>query len=138
MSEYASKPVTIERPAAEIASKFEDFTVFQSQLDSLGAAERAQIGEVSFGTDTITLMAPQVGEIVLKAVERGPEGIKLQAERSPVPLALLVKIKETGADSCEVQGVIDVDLPMMLRPFVGPTLQKAADRFGSLFSSLAK
>lgn len=138
MSEYASKPVAIQRPASEIASRFGDFTVFQSQLDNLGDAERARIGDVKFTEDTICLNTPQVGEIILKAVERGPEGIRLAADRSPIPLNLEVKIKETGADSCEVQGVIDVDLPMMLRPLVGPTLQKAADQFGSLFGQLAK
>lgn len=138
MSEYASTPVTIERPAAEIASKFNDFTAFQEQLDKLGDAERARIGDVHFTPDTIRLNTPQVGEIVLKAVERRPDLIRLAAEKSPVPLNLEVRIKEKTVDSCDVQGVIDVELPMMVRAFVGPTLQKAADQFGSLFGQLAR
>ena len=39
--------------------------------------------------------------------------------------------------STEVTGSIDVDMPAMLRPIVGPTLQKAADQFGTLFAKLA-
>ena len=50
---------------------------------------------------------------------------------------LILEMKPVDAESTELTGVIDVDIPVMLRPLVGPTLQKAADQFGSLFARFA-
>lgn len=137
MAQYTSKPTVVNRPAAELSEKFADFRVMQQSLDELDADQRARVGDVAFTEDTIKITTPQVGEIVLLAVERTPEVIRLQAEGSPVPMGLEVKFKPVGDESTEVSGSIDVDLPMMLRPLVGPALQKAADQFGELFARLA-
>lgn len=137
MAQYSSKPTTVNRPIAELAAKFSDFTVLEENLKNLGETERAKVGDVKFTNDTICISTPQVGEIRLKAVERSPERLVLQAEQSPVPLKLEVLMKEIDPEHTDVQGVIDVDLPLMLRPLIGPTLQKAADQFGSLFGKLA-
>ncbi len=37
----------------------------------------------------------------------------------------------------EIYGEMDVEIPVMLRPLIGPTLQKAVDNFGNLFASMA-
>ncbi len=137
MSKYSSKPTVVNRPAEELYSKFADFTALQAALDGLDAEQRAKVGDVSFTPDSICINTPQVGQIELKAVERTPELIKLQAMNSPVPMNLLVEFKPQSESSTEVTGTIDVELPMMLRPLIGPTLQKAADQFGGLFASLA-
>ncbi len=137
MAKYTSKPAVVNQPATELAVKFGDFRHLQQKLDELPADERARIGEVAFGSDTITITTPQVGEIALKAVERTPEHVVLAAEKSPVPLKLEVTFKALSSESTEIQGAIDVELPMMLRPLVGPTLQRAADQFGTLFANLA-
>ncbi len=54
-------------------------------------------------------------------------------------MKLIVSFKPVDAESTEVEGAIDVDIiPMMLRPMIGSTLQKAADQFGTLFANLAR
>ena len=95
------------------------------------------MGNVEFTCDTIKIVTPQVGDIVLKAVERTDSRVRLQAQNSPVPMTLEVDLKPVSDDSTEVTGTIDVDIPVMLRPLVGPSLQKAADQFGTLFANLA-
>ena len=40
-------------------------------------------------------------------------------------------------DSSSVQTQIDVEIPAMLRPLIGPQLQKAADKFGELIAGLS-
>ncbi|MDE5661135.1 MAG: SRPBCC family protein [Muribaculaceae bacterium] len=137
MAAYSSKATVVNRPAAELTARFSDFTALQAALDNLDAEQRAAVGDVAFTEDSIKITTPQVGEIVLKAVERTPERIRLEAQHSPVPMNLIVDFKPVGEESTEVKGTIDVDLPMMLRPLVGPTLQKAADQFGQLFARLA-
>ena len=137
MSKYTSKPALVNRPAEELSAKFGDFRQLQQALDNLDAEQKAKVGDVAFTEDSIKISTPQVGDIVLKAVERTASRIRLEAQHSPVPMNLVVDFNAVSPESTEVTGTIDVDLPMMLRPLVGPTLQKAADQFGSLFASLA-
>lgn len=137
MSKYSSKPVVVSRPAAEIAEKFSDFRRVQDALDGLDAEQKAKVGDVSFTEDSVMLNTPQVGQIVLKVVDRTPHHIVLEAQKSPVPMKLEVGFLPVDDSSTEVTGSIDVDMPAMLRPIVGPTLQKAADQFGTLFAKLA-
>lgn len=134
MSKYCSQPVVVKRSAETIAEQFSDFRRLQSALDNLPADERAKVGDVSFTEDSIKISTQQVGEIKFKVSKRTPEEICLQAEKSPVPMNLILEMKPVDADNTELTGVIDVDIPVMLRPLVGPTLQKAADQFGSLFA----
>lgn len=134
MAKYSSKSVTINRPAEAIAGQFSDFRKLQGALDNLTPEEKAKVGDVSFTEDSIKISTQQVGDIVFKVSERTPEAICLKAEKSPVPMNLILEMKPVDAESTELTGVIDVDIPVMLRPLVGPTLQKAADQFGSLFA----
>lgn len=137
MAKYSSKSVTINRPAEAIAGQFSDFRKLQGALDNLTPEEKAKVGDVSFTEDSIKISTQQVGDIVFKVSERTPEAICLKAEKSPVPMNLILEMKPVDAESTELTGVIDVDIPVMLRPLVGPTLQKAADQFGSLFARFA-
>ncbi len=137
MAKYSSKPTVVNRSAAALAEKFADFSTLGEVINGLDEEQRAKIGDVKFDKDTISFVTPQVGTIVLRAVERTPKGIRLQAENSPVPINLLIDFNENGPDCTEVSGALDVDIPMMLRPLVGPALQKAADQFGTLFGHLA-
>lgn len=136
MARYSSRPTRVEQPAEVLAAKFADFTTMQTAIDAMSAEQREKIGPVTFTTDTICISTPQVGDITLRAVERTPERMRLTAEGSPVPLEMIIDVKPLDNASCEVTGAIEVDIPMMLKPMVGPTLQKVADQFGGLFASL--
>lgn len=137
MAKYSSAPTIVNRPATVLSEKFSDFRAFQTALDNLDAEQRATVGDVLFTEDSITITTPQVGAIVLRATERTPKMVRLEAENSPVPMSLRVDFKPVDDASTEVTGSLDVDIPMMLRPMVGPALQKAADQLGSLFARLA-
>ena len=51
---------------------------------------------------------------------------------------MAVDLAPAGSDSSEVVTTIEVEIPAMLKPFVGPQLQKAADKFGELMAGLSK
>ncbi|MDE6135559.1 MAG: hypothetical protein K2F79_08290 [Muribaculaceae bacterium] len=137
MATYSSKPQIVNRPASELAAQFSDFSRLQDALDRMPAEDRAKVGEVEFSSDTITIKTPQVGDIRLRATERTADHIVMSAESSPVPMGMRVDFKALDENRTEVSGSLEVELPMMLRPLVGPTLQKAADQFGDLFARLA-
>ena len=139
MSTYKSKPTVVEKPAAELFDRFSDMTRLQNALDSLTDEQRAQIGQVEFTADSIKIVTPQVGEIAFSVIERqAPSKIVFGTTSSPVPLTMKVDLKPLSETSTEVETVIDVDIPMMLRPMVGPYMQKAADKFGELIGGLSR
>lgn len=127
----------VNRPAADVTAKFDDLTAMQTMLDSMPADERAKVGDVSLTRDEIVIQTPQVGQISLRIVERTPSLIRFNAVGSPVPMALNVNIRPLSADSCEISTVMDVDIPVFLKPMIGGALQKAADQFGQLMSRLS-
>lgn len=139
MSTYTSKPVTVNKPAEEIYARFCDLSTFASQLDKLPEEQRAKVGDVTFDKNSISINTPQVGELRFEVKERVAHSkVVFGTASSPVPMSMIVNIAALTDDSAEITAVIDVEIPMMLRPFVGPKLQEAADKFGDLMSNLSK
>lgn len=122
--------------ADALAAKFADFTALEKAMQELPDEKREQIGNVEFTKDTIKINTPQVGAVTLRATERTPERVVLEAEGSPVPMKLMVNMDPVDATSTSVSGMIDVEIPMMLKPLIGPAMQKAVDQFGKMFASL--
>ena len=138
MATYKGRTVRIERSAGEIVDKFADLSRFKDNLDALPEEERAKIGDIEFASDSITLNTPQVGQIRFEVAERSPRRILMRAAGSPVPLTMGVDLDPKSADSTDVTTSVEVDIPMMLRPMVGPHLQKAVDQFSDLVAKLAR
>lgn len=139
MSTYKSKPVTVNRPAGELFGRFSDLSFLQERLSELPADELAKVGEVKFEPDTLTIVTPQVGEIRFSVLERvAPGRVVFGAVGSPIPLTMTVDFTPLTDDSTEVVTTIDVEIPAMLRPLVGPKLQQASDKFGELISQLSR
>ncbi|MDE7411918.1 MAG: hypothetical protein K2M94_07760 [Paramuribaculum sp.] len=131
MSKYTGKPTTIKQPASVIFDKFSDLTVLEQRLAQLPAEAREKLQNVRFTPDTITFDAPAVGAITLKVTERVPHQlVKFEAQNSPVPFGIDFHIVELDPESSKVSTEFDVDIPMMLKPFIGNKLQDAADKFG--------
>lgn len=138
MATYKSKPARVNRPAEEIYSRFSDMNALQEQMNNLPEEQRKQIGDVEFTSDTLKITTPQVGEIAFEIKERvAPSKIVFGTASSPVPLTMEVNIAPDGEDAAKVTTVIDVEIPAIVRPIIGPQLQKAADKFGELISGLS-
>jgi carbon monoxide dehydrogenase subunit G len=137
MAQYKSKPTIIGRSAESIAEKFSDLSVMQSAIENLPEEEHKRIGEVTFKSDCIEINTQQVGQIRFRVTERSAQRIAFAAEGSPVPLVMQVDLKPVGAEQTEITTVIEVDIPVFLKPMVGGAMQKAADQFGAMISRLS-
>lgn len=145
MATYKSAPQSVNRSAEELFNRFSDLSLLQGTMEGLTEEQRKQIGDVEFTADGIKIVTPQVGAIEFVVKERvrpAKEGDKYRivfgTASSPVPLTMAVDIKPEGPASSSVETVIEVEIPAMLRPLVGPQLQKAADKFGELISGLSR
>lgn len=136
MAEFKGKSVELPAAPADVYARLSDFSNLGEQLDKIPAEYRAKIGDVKFTADSIVINAAPAGEITLAITERVPsERVVLAAQSSPVPLSMVIEIA-TAAGGSVVTPVANVDIPPMLKPFVGPKMQEAADRFGDMLKTL--
>lgn len=136
MSTYKGKPVTIAKPASEIYAKISDLGQYKPLIDNLPEEQRARLQGVEFTGDSVKMAAPGVGNMEFKIAElQEPSHVALTAVGLPMPLMLHVHLNEADG-STVVSPSIDINIPMMLRPFLGPKIQEAADKFGEVFTSV--
>lgn len=137
MAKYTGKTITVSNRPETISGKFSDLTSLQPAINDLPESERAKIGDIRLEKNAIAVITPQIGEIKFAVTENSPAKIVLQAVGSPIPLTMGITMDAKGSGSTDVTTVIEVDIPMMLRPLIGPQIQKAADQFGNLIATLA-
>lgn len=139
MSTYKGKTAIVDMPADHLFSRFSDLTIFEERINSLPEAERARFSGVEFTPDSITIPNPQIGQMTLQVIERiPPKKVVFGAVGAPIKLEMIINIEPLDEQKSEVGAQIDVDLPMMIRPFVGPKLQEAADKFSEMIINFAR
>lgn len=139
MATFKSPKTEIGKSADELFDRFSDLSNLQTVLDGLSPEQRSQVGDVEFTADSLKIVTPQVGAIEFTVTDRmRPSKIVFGTKSSPVPLSMELDIEPTGENSSSVQTLIEVEIPAMLRPLIGPHLQKAADKFGELISGLSR
>lgn len=138
MATYTGKAVTLNADQATVYARLSDLSHLESRLDSLPPEIRAKAGEITFTPDSIAINAAPAGKIVLTITERRPdERVVLTAENSPIPLSMTINIAAAGEDGKTiVSAVTEVDIPAFARPFVGPKMQEASDKFGEMLQTI--
>lgn len=137
MSTYSGKSVTLPRPIEEIYAKVSDLTQYRPLIDQLPEEQKAKMQGVEFDGECVRMNAPSIGQLAFKITERtAPSHVGFSAEGSPVPLKLSLDLASVDESSTSITPKIDIDIPAMLRPFIGGKIQEAADKFGDLFTSL--
>ena len=137
MSTYKGKTVTINTPAEKVAERFADLSAFAGAFDQIDASQKAQMGDVRLEPQAIIITNPAAGELRFDVVERTPQRITLQCS-SPLPLAMNILMEDANGGGTLVSTAIEVDLPIFIRPLIGPQLQKAADGFSDMVARIAE
>ncbi len=125
-------------PAETVYNHISNIAAYQEKIDALPDDVKKKIGNVKFGDDQITISAAPMGDMILAVSERiENKRLALTAQNAPVPIILSINLEEQGADKTQVVTSIDVEMPAMLKPMVGPKLQEAAEKFGDMIKNLA-
>lgn len=138
MAKYTGKPSRVPVAADVLFARFDDLTQIQEKLSQLPEDFQAKMGTVTFpDKDSLSFTAPGVGQMSFRIVERqAPDRIRMLADTGLVPVNIDIVMQPAADSQTDIHAVIDADIPMMLRPMVGPKLQEAADKFGEMFSGL--
>ena len=135
MTTIKSDKAAIAAPAERVYEKLSNLDNLKPLLeklpkDSIPADKRDMFDNLKITSDTISIPAGPVGEIKLRMTDRLPYSlIRLTGEGTPVPMNMQLEIEPTGADACEVQVALNLEIPLMLKPMVSGPLKKVADQF---------
>lgn len=137
MAKYTGKTARVAVAPEVVAAKFDDLSVMEAHTDTIPDEQRAKIGDVRFEKDAIVIKNPHVGEMAFRVVKRSPEGIAFKAD-GMLPLTIIVVLESVeNGQATDVTTVVDIEIPAMLKPFIGPKIQQVADTFGTLISRIA-
>ena len=142
MATYKSETKRVAACAQQVYSKLSDLENLRAVIDNIPedripADKRQMLEQIRITSDSISLPAGPVGEIKLQVSKLDPfSRIELTGIGTPVPLTLGVRISDEGPEESSVQVVLDIEIPMMLKPMVGGTLQKMVDEFASVMTAV--
>ncbi|HRF68268.1 MAG TPA: hypothetical protein PK430_03515 [Muribaculum sp.] len=138
MTTYSSKPATLDMPVETVYKHISDIAAYQEKINGLPDEIKQKIGNVTFADDKITIKGAPMGDIELVVSERVEnKRMALNAMNSPVPIIMSINLDEQGTGKTQVVTSIDVEMPAILKPMVGPKLQEAAEKFGDMIKNLA-
>ena len=138
MTKYTGKTSVVNLPAAEISDKFADMSTFNDKLAGMPEDVRKHMGDLTFTRDSVCMDTKQAGKVVFKVTERDDRHIVLACS-FPLPISLTINLSPVADDDAktEVSTDVDIEIPTMLRPIIGPQMQKVADHFSTAMGSIA-
>ena len=138
MTKYTGKTSVVNLPAAEISDKFADMSTFNDKLAGMPEDVRKHMGDLTFTRDSVCMDTKQAGKDVFKVTERDDRHIVLACS-FPLPISLTINLSPVADDAAktEVSTDVDIEIPAMLRPIIGPQMQMVADHFSTAMGSIA-
>ena len=136
MATYKGKPAVVNRPIGEVYGRFSDLSAMEEVVKNR-ACDLAEKAEIKFEADSLTIVNNQVGEIRFEVTERvEPTKVVFKAANSPLPIVMAINLAPIDENTTEVSTSIDVEIPVMLKAFIGPKLQQVADQFGTMMAGM--
>ena len=95
MSDYVSSIKAIAAPRTRVYQRLSDLSGLANIQDRLPEEAREKITIEPIDSDSCAFVVPGAGRLVLRIIEREPEGtIKLATEQSPIDLTLWIQLLE--------------------------------------------
>lgn len=142
MTTVKSEKKIIAAPAEKVFEKLSNLDNLKPLLESMPPDmipedKREMFENLEITSDTITIPAGPVGQIKLRITDRLPFSlIRLAGEGTPVPMDMQLEIDSKGAEKCEVQVAINIEVPIMLKPMISGPLRKIVDQFVNVLAAI--
>lgn len=142
MSKYSSEEITLKGSAEHVFDVVSNPEALKKMLDNIPADKipedkRAMFDNLKLEGDCLEIPGGPVGSIKLK-INRNqrPSLVELSGIDTPVAMSLKFHLTPQTADSCKGKVELDIDIPMMLKPMIGGTLQKVVDQFAMVLKAI--
>lgn len=133
-SNFNSETKAINAPCSIVYNKLTDLSNMAEEA-KVANSDKMQIEILD--ADSCQVNIKPVGNIVLRIVERIPgKAIRLEAEKSPVPVAVWIHTNEVDDSNSELEVKIESQLNMFIKAMAEKPLRDAADKLAELLSSI--
>lgn len=137
MAKYTSQSVSINGAQTDVFNKISNLGAYQELLDKMPDDLRQKAGDVRFTDDAIIINANPVGEIRLEIIDKHElDLIKLKASNAPVPMFLSLELAAESESVTKLVAAIEVEVPAIIKPMIGPKMQEAANQMATLVGRL--
>lgn len=137
MAEYKSDVATINYDINLVYSKLSHPSKLQNLLSELPADIVKTLENISFEDDCIVINANPVGEVKLRLKEKEePTKIVFSGEGTVVPIKIVMNFEDAGAGTTKGFAVIDIDIPVFVKPMVDKPLKEGCKKLGDLLAMI--
>ena len=130
MTRIESDKVSIRKPSSDVFS-------YLQKMENIGNILPEQVENFTSDNDTCRFEIKGMGPMGLKLGAVNPDSITyLKNEKAPFDFSLIASIKETGADSTDVQLVFEADLNPIFKMMAEKPLQNFVNHLVKKFESI--
>jgi carbon monoxide dehydrogenase subunit G len=130
MTRIESDKVSIRKPSSDVFS-------YLQKMENIGNILPEQVENFTSDNDTCRFEIKGMGPMGLKLGAVNPDSITyLKNEKAPFDFSLIASIKETGADSTDVQLVFEADLNPIFKMMAEKPLQNFVNHLVKKFETI--
>ncbi|MBD5212457.1 MAG: hypothetical protein HDS74_08605 [Bacteroidales bacterium] len=144
MAEYKSDEIALQGSAECVYGKLSNLEALRTLLDKvpedqIPQEQKKMFEEIRITPETITIPAGAgpIGEFTLRkegCIE--PNLVRLVGEGLPVALALMLEIKPVSDSESLGRVVVDMDVPMLLKPMISGPINKLIAQIAGFLPAL--
>jgi carbon monoxide dehydrogenase subunit G len=130
MTRIESDKVSVNKPSSDVFS-------YLQKMENIGNILPEQVENFTSQDDTCRFEIKGMGPMGLKLVAVNADSITyLKNEKAPFDFSLIARIKETGADSTDVQLVFEADLNPIFKMMAEKPLQNFVNHLVKKFETI--
>ena len=139
MAQYESNIKHIPYSQEQVYNKLSDLNNLNSVRDRLDLIKDkldGKLEDMTFDSDSLTLKV-QGFNLTLRIIEREPlKCIKLEGDKTPIPLNLWIQILPEGMDNAKMKVTIRAEVNMFMKAMVAKPLQEGVEKLADMLSMI--
>ena len=137
MSDYVSSIKAIAAPRTRVYQRLSDLSGLANIQDRLPEEAREKITIEPIDSDSCAFVVPGAGRLVLRIIEREPEGtIKLATEQSPIDLTLWIQLLEPAPGDTRLRLTLRADLNFFMRKMIGSKRNDGVEKLAEMLTMI--
>ena len=95
------------------------------------------VKNLNFNSDSVSFEISPVGAVTMNVVDREPfKCIKMQTEKSMVPLTAWIQIVSTGENNCKIKLTADADVNIFIAKMVEKPLREGIEKIAEMLAAI--
>lgn len=142
MTTIKSEKTPINASAEAVYDKLSNLENLKKMFENIPADKipedkREMFESLKVTSDSIVIPTGMAGEITLRVADKlAPKLIRMEGEGAPVALSMQLAIEPDGADKCEIEVSMSMEVPAMIKPMITGPVKRAMNQFAQLLQTI--